>query len=182
MLTSRAQRQTRPEAGSQGKKVRIRIPERTDPEVFAGDRSKDKEGFVAWRDCLEMHVDTVLPGLADVFEKIHRAKEFFSSDEFSKLVPEYGDKPHDTEDWEMKNVGRQLYKVLMDDATQDAKKKVVGASKRDGLRRTGCSPGSTTPSPTTWPPRCSRTSSSSAGQTPRTATSSTRCSRSCTGA
>ena len=50
-------------------------------------------------------------------------------------MSEYGHKPHDTEevDCEMKNVGRHFNKVLMDNATQDAKKTVVGAPKRDGV-------------------------------------------------
>ena len=61
-IEGRLQRQTRPEGGSHEKKVRIRIPDHTNPEVFAGDRGKDKEGFVAWRDRLAMHLDTVWPG------------------------------------------------------------------------------------------------------------------------
>ena len=49
-------------------------------------------------------------------------------------MSEYGDKPHDTEDedWEMRSVGRHLYKVLMDHTDLDAKKKtVVGAPECD---------------------------------------------------
>ena len=58
-----------------GKKMRVRIPGHTNLETFAGDRSKDKEGSVAWRDRLELQLDTVRPGLAEVFEKIRNAKE-----------------------------------------------------------------------------------------------------------
>ena len=45
-----------------------------------------------------------------------------------QLMSEYGDKPHDTEneDWEMKSVGRHLYKVLMDHTNSEAKKTVLG--------------------------------------------------------
>ena len=52
------------QAGSNtgGTKVRIRIPERANLEIFAGDKAEDKEGFIAWRDRLEMHLDTVWPG------------------------------------------------------------------------------------------------------------------------
>ena len=114
--------------------MQVRIPERAHFETFAGDRGKDKEGFVAWRDRLELHLDTVWPGLAEVFEKIRDAKEPLTTTQFTALVPEYGDKPHDTEDedWEMRSVGRQLYKVLMDHTDLDAKKTVVDAPKRDG--------------------------------------------------
>jgi hypothetical protein len=115
--------------------VRVRLPERTNLEVFAGDRAKDKEGFVAWRDRLEMHLDSVWPGLADVFEKIRVGKEPLDTRAFSALVSEYGDKPHDTEeeDWEMNSVGRYLFKVLVDHTSLEAKKTVVGAPKRDGV-------------------------------------------------
>ena len=127
-LESRLQRQTHSTGGGGGpKKVRVRLPERTNLEVFAGDRAKDKEGFVAWRDRLEMHLDSVWPGLADVFEKIRDAKEPLTPSAFSRLVSEYGDKPHDTEeeDWEMKRVGRYLFKVLVDHTSLEAKKTVV---------------------------------------------------------
>ena len=116
-IEGRLQRQTRPEGGSHEKKVRIRIPDRTNPEVVAGDRGMDKDGFDR------------------VFEKIRDGKEPLSSEEFSKLVSEYGHKPHDTEeeDCEMKNLGRHSNKVLMNNATQDAKKTAVGAPQRDGV-------------------------------------------------
>ena len=135
-LESKLQRQTHNTGGSAGtKRVQVRIPERTNLEVFAGDRAKDKDGFVAWRDRLEMHLDPVWPGLAEVFEKIRDAKEPLTPHAFSALVSEYGDKPHDTEeeDWEMKSVGRYLYKVLVDHTSLKAKKTVVGAPKRDGV-------------------------------------------------
>ena len=50
-------------------------------------------------------------GLAEVFEKIRDSKEPISSEDVSRLVSEYGDKPHDTEDedLEMKIVGRHFY-------------------------------------------------------------------------
>ena len=90
--------------------MRVRIPERTNLESFAGDRGKDKEGFVAWRDRFELHLDTVWPGLAEVFEKIRDAKEPLTTIQFTALVSEYGDKPHNTEDehWETRSVGRHL--------------------------------------------------------------------------
>ena len=108
---------------------------RANLNIFAGDKAKDKEGFVAWRVRLEMHLDTVWPALAEVFEKIRDAKEPLSSDDFSRLVSEYGAEPHDTEgeDWEMKSVGRHLYKVLMDHTNSEAKKTVLGSPKRDGV-------------------------------------------------
>ena len=57
-IEGRLRRQTNSTGSNPGtKKVRVRIPERTNLEVFAGDRAKDKEGFVAWRDRLEMHLD-----------------------------------------------------------------------------------------------------------------------------
>ena len=37
------------------------------------------------------------------------------------------------EDWEMKSVGRYLFKVLVDHTSLEAKKTVVGAPKRDGV-------------------------------------------------
>ena len=135
-IETKLQRQPQRDGSSHGgKKMRVRIPERTNLETFAGDRGKDKEGFRAWRDRLELHLDTVWPGLAEVFEKIRDAKEPLSPRQFSALVSEYGDKPHDTEDedWEMRSVGRHLYKVLMDHTDLDAKKTVVGAPKRDGV-------------------------------------------------
>ena len=107
--------------------MRIRIPDRTNLEVLSGDRAKDKEGFIAWRDRLEMHLDTVWPGLGEVLEKIRDAKAPLTSEQFDSLVPTHGDKPHDSEDedWEMKSVGCHLYKVSMDHTTLDAKKTVV---------------------------------------------------------
>ena len=50
--------------------MRIRIPDRTNFEVLSGDQAKDKEGFIAWRDRLEMHLDTVWPRLREVFGNI----------------------------------------------------------------------------------------------------------------
>ena len=79
-------RTTNAEGSSHGKKVRICVPERTNPEVFACDRAKDKKGFVAWRDRVEMHLDTVWPGLADVFENIRDEKELLTSEQFDRLV------------------------------------------------------------------------------------------------
>ena len=72
--------------------MRIRVPEHTNLEVSAGDRTKDKEGF-AWRDRLEIHLDAVWPGLADVFEKIRDEKEPLTSEQFGRLVSALGDKP-----------------------------------------------------------------------------------------
>ena len=52
-LESKLQRQAHTTGGSAGaKKVRVRIPERANLKAFAGDRAKNKEGFVAWRDRL----------------------------------------------------------------------------------------------------------------------------------
>ena len=114
-IEGKLQRQPKRDGSSHGgKKMRVRIPEHTNLETFAGDRGKDKDGFVAWQDRLELHLDTVWPGLAQVFEKIRDAKEPLNSEQFTKLVSEYGDKPHDTEeeDWEMRSVGRHFCKVL----------------------------------------------------------------------
>ena len=115
--------------GGGPKKVRVKIPERAGLEIFAGETEKDKEGFIAWRDKLELHLDTVWPGLGDVFEKIRDAKEPIDELEFNRLVGLYGDMPHDTEpeDWTMKPVGRHLYKVLVDHTTLEAKKTIDGA-------------------------------------------------------
>ena len=129
-IEGKLQRQTRPEGSSHGgKKVRVRIPERTNLEVFSGDRAKDTEGVVAWRDCLAMHLDTVWLGLAEVFEKIRDAKEPLNSEQFDRLVSTHGDNPHDTEDegWEMKSVGRHLCMVLVDLTILEAKNTVAGA-------------------------------------------------------
>ena len=133
-IEGKLQRHTRPEGSSHGgNKMRVRIPGDTNLEVFAGDRAKDKEGIVAWRDRLAMHLHAVWPGLADLFEKIRDAKEPLDSEQSDRLWSAQGEKPHDTEDedWEMKSVGRHLYKVLVDHTTLDAKKTIVGAPKRD---------------------------------------------------
>lgn len=120
-------------------KVRIRIPERANPEVFAGDKAKDKEGFVEWHDRLEMHLDTLWPGLAEVFDKIRDATGTLGAEDFTRLVSVYCDKPHDMkeEDWEMRSVGRHVYTVVIDHTTSDSKKTVMSLPKRDGSRRTG---------------------------------------------
>ena len=74
-------------------------------------------------------------GLRKVFEKIRDAKELLNPRDFSTLVSEYGDKPHNTqeEDLEMKSVGRYLYQVLVDHTALEAKKTVMGEPKRDGV-------------------------------------------------
>ena len=119
-----------------------------------------------------MHLDTVWPGHADVFEKIRDAKAPLTSEQFDSIVSVHGDKLHDTEDedWETELVGRHLYKVLMDHKALDAKKTVVGAPKRDGVEAYRLLTRQYDSSPTTWRPRCLRTSSSSGGQTPKTLT------------
>ena len=140
-IESRLGKTTRTEGGSRGKKVRILIPERTNLEVFAGDRVKDKEGFVAWRDRLEMHLAMMWPGLSEDFEKIRDEKEPLTSEHFGRLVAQFGDKPCGTEEegWETKAVGRHLYKVLMGHTTLDAKKTVVPEPRSaTELRRIGC--------------------------------------------
>ena len=60
-IEGKLQRQSQGDGSSHGgKKMRVRIPGRTNLETFAGDRGKDEEGSVAWRDRLELHLDTGL--------------------------------------------------------------------------------------------------------------------------
>ena len=49
---------------------------------------------------------------------------------------QYGDPPHDhePEDWEMKTVGRHLYKVLVDHTQLEANWIILGAPKLNGVR------------------------------------------------
>ena len=89
--------------GGGNTKVRVRISDTDNLHFsqFSGDKSKDKEGFVAWRLRLEMHMDAVWPGLADVLEKIRGKKAPVTTYEFDKLVYDHGDQPYDAEpeDW-----------------------------------------------------------------------------------
>ena len=97
-IESRLEKSTRAKKSSHRTKVQIRVSARTNLEVVAGDRNKEKVGFVSRRDRLEMHLDTVWPGLADVLEKKCDEKELLVFGQFDRLVSTHGYKLHDTED------------------------------------------------------------------------------------
>ena len=69
-----------------GQALRVRIPDQAKLGILAGDKATDQEGFIAWREKLEAHLDAIWPGLAEVFEKIRDEKVQITESKFTHLV------------------------------------------------------------------------------------------------
>ena len=96
--------------GDKAERIKTMSMDKLGLAKFNGDPGKFRE----WRESLDIELDAIWPGLAEVLEVIKSDKEEMTASRFSELVDEKALKPSNavTADWDIVSIGRYVFRVL----------------------------------------------------------------------